>query len=237
MKSKILYTLLAGVFCNSIAHGGTMGPVSTQMPNSFYAGGEASYTWDKNGVMRVNSDQAAQNNQGWGGRFSLGVTHRYSEKFKFNAELGGGYYGSTSYTAPLVGSTVKSQIDGYDLLAGLMYNIYDQLDLIVDVGFMVQNNRINVTENLALSKPGNLYSGTLNNISAITQVLPEIKVGGIYNLSDNWGITLAYLHVFGSDTRNIYTILATPGAISENGTSNMQNPTLNAVMFGLRYSV
>lgn len=236
MKKSILTT--AFFLCSScvISHAGSMGPVSSVLPPTTpFVSLEGAYTWNQLNSVTVNGAASAGHDKPWGGRLAAGFIHPYSDLLRFSGELGGGYYGSQSRTVGNYGRSNVS-IDGYDLLFGALYK-FNQFDLFGDVGVMLQNNRIKSTEYLEVSNPGGLLSGSITTKSNQTQVLPEIKVGGIYNLSDNWGISLAYMHVFGVNTGGNMSVTPTTDVVAINGTTQTQNPTLDSALLGVRYNI
>lgn len=237
MKKIFIATLVSGLISSSMCHAGAMGPASTQgMSNIFFGGIEGSYTWNQTDPFTFNSRVTSQTNQNWGGRLSLGVAHPVSDNLRFSAELGGGYYGSTTLSAPLFDSSCRGTLDGYDLLVGAIYKL-DRLDVFGNVGFMSLNNRIDEKTNLTLLVPGGFTTGFTETRYNQTQTLPEIKVGGIYNLNDRLGVSLSYMHLFGTKVSNVSTETASAAGITQNWTINVQNPTLDSVLLGLRYSI
>lgn len=235
MKKIVLAMTTAAVV--SAAHAGSMGPVSMSSYTP-YLTGEASYTWPQLSSP-INSNVFASSSQGWGGRLGAGMMYNYTEKLGFTGEIGGGYYGSrkqtTSLPNGLASGTGNVSFDGYDVLAGFVYK-WTYFDVFLQGGFMMENMRSNGTTDLAQSIPGGFYSGVVSRNENQTQTLPEIKVGGIYNINPNWGVDVAYLHVFGSTPSYSGSILATTAGYTENSNSNHQNSTLDAVMFGLHYN-
>lgn len=244
-KKKCMFLL--GFSLLSSSYAGGMGAVEQSVPSLYpYIGADASYTW--NGLnasnLTSNATPVSLTSQGWGGRLSAGVMWPHTEKFGFNAEIAGGYYGSDHVVTPSTGAVSRRSIDGYDVLAGVFYQfspleVLNPITLFGDAGFMVQNYRVKRTYDVerVISGFSASYSGSVSTTDSTTQVLPELKVGGLYHLRPNLAFSLAYLHVFGvnpSGTTNA----------SENGdrqisivsTTNMQNPTLNTILFGLRYS-
>lgn len=227
----------------SAVQAGTMGAVSTQPTYTPYIVGEASYTGANAGNTVVEGFQYAKSMQGWGGRLGVGIA--YPSRFNntsFTAEIGGGYYGSMQFNSPSVGGTVVDAIniklDGYDVLVGALYNTSYNVDIFGEVGFMVQNYRFSRSTNLGLAHPSSGYFGTHHFTTSKTQALPEVKVGAIYNFTPNWGITVAYMGVFGSrPSESVSVTQPTATTTLSNISINELNPTLNSVMFGLRYSI
>ena len=228
----------AAVF--SAAHAGSMGPVSSMASYTPYLTGEASYTWPQGNNPTVTGITMTSSSQGWGGRLGAGMLYNYTEKLGFTGEIGGGYYGSQNrtMTGP-AGSAghLNYSLDGYDVLAGFVYK-WNYFDVFLQGGFMMENRRISESADLAQTMPAaGLIKGRANINANTSQTLPEIKVGGIYNINPNWGLDVAYMHVFGStpSLTSQYTGSLVSG-IRENMTVDMQNPTLDSVMFGLHYN-
>lgn len=219
---------------------GTMGPAASPPAVTPYVVGEASHTWLDTNKIIVNSITANRTDQGWGGRLGGGAIYNYSDALGFTSEIGGGSYGKQTQTIHnSAGSLVTSNkytLDGYDVLAGAIYKM-QYFDVFGEAGFMMENLRYNSTQNLNLVSPGGLLSGTVTQKGDNTQALPEIKVGGIYNLYPDWGFTVAYMHVFGSGPKVRETSSSTTTNIATNAYTNTLNPTLNSLMFGLRYNI
>ena len=232
MKGIVLLPLLLGM---SSSYAGVMGPISEQPVAGFspYIGLEGSYTWNQIGSTQLNTFSTSSSDGPWGGRLSIGATHPFSERFSFSAELGGGYYGSTDQVYPSHLATLDQTIDGYDLLGGAIYQ-FNQVSVFGQLGVMMQNTRVKASVNNTIV-PGGIASGVQTNIFNYTQALPEIRVGGMYSLSNNWGLSLAYMHVFGSVRESSYVISLTPSSSVQQGQSILQNPTLDSVMLGVRY--
>lgn len=241
VRTGIIVSTLVGL---STGYAGSMGPASTQALPCLtpFISTEASYTWNQLGNVTLNQFTMSNIHQGWGGRLGAGFVHQFSERLRFSTEIGGGYYGAATGSSASAGLSARVTIDGYDMLWGALYrvnqfDVLGNIDVFGSMGFMVENNRQKVTQDRALSTPGGFYSGVIVTKSNMTQVFPEIKVGGIYNLNDNWGISLAYMHVFGTEFGETITTSASAGSNVKNGTQNFENATLNSIMFGLRYSI
>lgn len=236
-------TLAAAAVLMSIsgAHAGSMGPVDTQPAFNPYLAGEASYTWPSVGSNTLNAYSLSKTNQGWGGRLGVGMQYDMPslDKFKFLGEIGGGYYGSYTLSNAVGGVLTLNNtqsISGYDILVGGLYN-FNQFDIFGQIGFMAENVSVNGYQNLALVDAGSAISGQVHSKDNYTQVFPEIKVGGIYNLNANWGLMVDYLHVFGATPSMNVDFSATPTGVVNNQTYNSQNPTLDSVLFGIRYNI
>lgn len=219
-------TLLAiALLSAGASFAGTMGPIVSKPAISPYITGEASWTSPQVKDNVINGIVLQKSYNGWGGRLGGGIMYPYNDVLAFTTEIGGGYYGNVSHTTPFGGINVQGNIDGYDALFGAMYRV-NNFDLFLQGGFMIQNYR--ETTSTALG----FY---LNNDQ--TAALPEIKVGGIYNVNPNWGVTVAYMHAFGLQRSANADVVFGASGTSTNGTFYNRNPSLDAVMFGLRYNI
>lgn len=228
-KAIILFSL-----AGSFSYAGVMG--ATEAQSSFYAVSpyvslEASATWNQVSRIKLNNQIThSGTTQPWGGRFAAGLMFQNASPFALVAEVGGGYYGSKSVNYPVIAYSGRVTIDGYDVLVGGAYHVTAPLTLLGKVGFMGQNLRAKKA-----STSSGFISGTTTYYFARTEILPEIKVGGMYHLYQNIDFTIAYLHVFGETMYNNLTINASSSGISTNGESNTGNPSLDSVMFGVLY--
>lgn len=219
------------------SHAGAMGPVMTPRITPFISG-EASVTWNSIQSSYVFGSTPIQSRQQWGGRGAAGVLYPYSNNWSFSSEGGWGYYGQVKMNNSGVSSnglyslsvTNVSQLYGFDLLVGALYS-YQQFDAFFKVGAMAENRSYNGAS--SLSHTG--FTSIFNQSNIQTTVYPEIKVGGIYNLTDQFGITLAYMHVFGNDSLKATIPDGTNPPTNNNVTASLRNPTLQSVMFGLVY--
>jgi hypothetical protein len=232
---KITKTAISAAFLSlSIAHAGDMGgsPLSVFKP---YFGAEASYNWIAIDKPSINSILGSSSAQNWGGRLYAGFLRHHTEKLGFTGELGGGYYGDQSINLPQLSSTQRNSVVGYDVLVGALYK-FKKFDVFGKVGFMVENFRTRTKEqNLKLIE-GDFFTGSYDVRSTNTQVLPEIRVGGIYNLRDDLGLTLSYMHAFGSTPSISGSMSSSQAAgINQTAVANLQNPSLDSVLLGLIY--
>jgi hypothetical protein len=71
----------------------------------------------------------------------------------------------------------------------------------------------------------------------LPQILPEIRLGGEYQLYNDWFITAAWMHAFGGTLGvNIQDVTVSSTFTSfGNILFNLNNPTMNTVAFGLEY--
>jgi hypothetical protein len=236
MKSRNIFAVF-GLLCSSYTYAGAMGPAAVSPAVSTpYASLEVSSTWLQSDGLIYNNRSPGTTSQPWGGRFAVGILKPYSERLSFTGEFGGGYYGSKTINIPAINRFFRSSIDAYDLLAGALYKI-NKFDAIGQIGVLMQNHRWRITQDYALQAPGGLLSGVTTKRSNLTQILPELRVGGMYNYNDNLGVSLVYMHAFGSTEKGSITSTGSPGSLTLNGTSNFQGPTLNSILLGVRYYI
>lgn len=222
---KIIITLSTCVLLNS-GYAGTVGDVHTVSQSiTPFGSAEGSATWIATDSSNFYGQKPALSLQHWGGRLAVGALFPHNEHIKFSSEMGWGSYGTVksinNVTAPSIYKRMDCDIYGFDLLVGALYS-YQQFDAFFKVGAMAENR--NYT--------GVLISGptTLTQKNLQTNVNPEIKVGGIYNVNDQLGVTLAYMRVFGNNN--------TEASFTSNvSSSSLKNPTLDSVMFGLTYKL
>lgn len=232
-KGFFIFSSLLGV---SSLHAGSMGDSSSPTYRP-YVGGEATYTWMQKSEPAIDNFTAMNSSrQQWGGRLSLGALRFINDRLAFSAEIAGGYYGSETATISRVSSTAKNSISGYEVLAGALYKL-KYFDVFGQVGLMIQNNRWNLSQqSLGLIYQGGFVSGSSTMKLNQTETLPEIRVGGIYNITNNLGFDVAYMHAFGSSPGYSFNATATRASgISTITNANLLNPSLNVITFGLRY--
>lgn len=196
-------------------------------------------------------------NEGWGGRLAGGLMHPMSGRFSSflgSVEAGWGYYGSMSMSplAQVASGTVSVSSDeasmrmkqyGVDLLAGLVYE-QPQYDVFFKVGALVQNLKLKMGVNpqeleaSAGVTPGNLVSrlnGKYNLSPTIVNVLPMLRLGGGYHISQNWLATASWMHAFGSTLKLTMPDVNASSRTIGDLTAQIASPSLNTVMFGLEY--
>jgi hypothetical protein len=225
------------------AYAGTMGPVVSQDYFVPFAVGEATVTWNTTQSVSVFGSAPSLTKDLWGGRGAVGVAHSLPSRWGYTAEIGWGYYGSTSSfvagTSPTgsMSITNSSYLYGFDVLAGLSYD-FTPVQIFLKGGAMAENRHVNgYTEFLNTTSTGTHLSTTRIR-SIATNVLPEIKVGGLYAFNEHISFTLAYMHVFGNDnfSASVTGAMAAPAATTGiNTVANAQNPSLDSVLFGLVY--
>ena len=231
------------------SYAGSMGQVDAASRSGFtpFIGLEGDVTWNNTEAATIFNKAPSVTYQRWGGRGSLGVTHPFRNNFSLSSEMGWGYYGHTKSTNAGVSPggiaslsvTNNSDIYGFDLLVGAMYN-YNQTDLFVKVGAMAENRRFrgDVNSSVVTSTFSRASSFSVSNTQ--TNVYPEIKAGGIYNVNENLGLTLAYMHVFGENSLNSTVHGTYPNTTTTpttlNSSASIGDPSLNSILFGVVYS-
>jgi len=227
----------------SAAHAGAMGPSTCQDCVVPFVSAEAAYNWLGVGSVTINNIQGVETYKKWGGRVGAGITRSYRENFSFTGELGYGYYGKTNISFADGANVGQFSVDGLDLLVGAQYALsgFDALrglDVFFKAGAMVENRRSKGSINLGVLVNGNYISGSQNGNTNQSQVLPELKVGGLYHVWDNFLVSLSYMKVFGSTVGSTSSQSATvsPASYTSNTSVHYQNPGINSIMFGLQYN-
>jgi hypothetical protein len=246
MKKGILSISLMGLLAGT-ASAGTMGDASFVNKDYFvpFVMGEGTVTWNSTKSVTIFGNQPSISKQLWGGRGAVGVVHTSISRFGYTTEMGWGYYGSTSSrnsgssAAGSLAITNDSYLYGFDLLAGLTYD-FAPLQVYLKAGAMAENRHTKAYAQFGNTNPinGTNYLSTNQLRSTATNVLPEIKVGGLYAINEHLGLSLAYMHVFGNDNfaATVNGSFASPGAASGiSSVANAQNPSLNSILFGLVY--
>ena len=112
-------------------------------------------------------------------------------------------------------------------------NTQPKYDLFFKAGALFQNSRVSA-QDIAVNDTGTSVS--FNN--TIPEVLPEIKLGGAYHVTDKLLATLSWMHAFGG-TFNIDAPITESSSVRtlalSNALTSWQSPVLNSVMFGLEY--
>jgi hypothetical protein len=244
---------------SSSLYAGTMGPVSTVSPTFRpFIIGEAAYSWPEISGININFTNLAKLNsnaqtQGWGGRLGMGVMRSISERFALSFE-GGLMYNDHVNLQPVFQvtgaqvtpstSVIHINFDqyGFDLLGGIVYT-RPKYELFFKAGALFENMRTHLGLNMNKILTNNTRQSTFtaNTTQALNlnigQVMPEIKLGGGYHVTDNWSVTAAWMHAFGGTMGvNSDNISLSSGSVSiSNIGLSLNNPTINSVMFGVEY--
>lgn len=236
MKIKTLLTTSLCCFLTQV-NAGAMGPTSTEPPAIInpFVGIEGSYTWNSMYPGKIYGIQTTRNEYNWGGRASGGVALKRSETTRFTGEVGWGSYGHNNFDV-VYGESSSYYFYGFDLLLGAVYS-YGPVDFFAKAGAMSEILQGNINVNVNKYLPGGLYNGHQARSLTNTAVLPEIKVGGEYNVYNNLAISLSYMYVFGSNQSIFVDNYAAPGNVNMNQQFSAQAPSFNSIMLGLRYYI
>ena len=248
MRNKI-FMFFAMAVCgasSSALYAGSMGPVESPSFIPFVSG-EGLYSWPNIAGLTIFVPPDSQGlpvnkNQGWGGRIGAGVMHPVSNRFAISGEAGWGYYGHTGmtvdYAIPLSAAAVGAGVGntsanldrwGFDLLGGLLYT-QPKFDLYAKGGALFQNMRVDLSGVVLISE-----SSTVTLHTTLPEVLPEIKLGGAYHITDKLAATASWMYVFGGNFDiNLPYINVNASHIGAL-VSALQSPSMNTVMFGLEY--
>lgn len=235
-----MISLLAAVTCSASVYAGAMGAAdSVPCLSSFFLleGGVSGNQLKGYEYTLTGADghlKSQEKNTNYAGRLSAGMQRAVTEEFAVSSEIGYGIYGRTKHTPDTLSfATLNLQhtMNGFDALAGIAYTDIDW-SLFFKAGALVETRTTKTTSDLTFLLPLEArYQETVHH----TSVLPEIKVGGIYNFDQNWGVTLAYMHAFGSSTKTTGDINVNTQTITY--TNDQQNPSINAVMLGIQVTV
>ncbi|MDP1603153.1 MAG: hypothetical protein Q8M03_07805 [Legionella sp.] len=231
-------TALSALCLSTGLYAGTMGPINTPVGHPLFTSIEGAYTWDEVDDTNINGFLASKSTNHWGGRIAAGATHysALNNNLSYTAEMGWGYYSRTRITLPLFGANAKNDIYGLDLLVGVNY-AFDSFDLFLKAGGMVQNVRRELTTDLSSFVTGGSVTGISQATLTSSAVVPEVKVGGVYNFNDSLGLSLAYMYVFGNTNVHATTSRFFDGTTIVSNSSVVGSPVaLSTVMLGLRYS-
>ncbi|OGT42506.1 MAG: hypothetical protein A3F13_09175 [Gammaproteobacteria bacterium RIFCSPHIGHO2_12_FULL_40_19] len=239
--------LLATTFlaAHVYAGGPTVEPMAQPQNHALFATLEGGYTWNYVGNTTVsyantttgatNTESPTKTNNGGSGRFALGAIHYTSNPdISYTGEFGWGYYGKTTFTTPSNILTAKNYLYGFDLLGGIAYKFTPMLDGFFKLGGLLENVR--------MVRNVNLYSVNVNAIenetTTVSSVIPLVKLGGIYNLTDCWGLSLAYTHAFGNSPSMTVnkTVAGSPPVATASTISSTGAPiSFDNVMAGVMY--
>ena len=244
MKKVTTLSLMALLASPSFAD--SMGNPDYVNPNTAFFSLEAAYTRnsiDGFAFSILGTDSTVlslKDNQWYSGRIAGGMLNRVNDTFALSGELGWGYYGRTNLNPVGTGVfaaspdifRIQNTITGFDVLMGAFYT-QPCYNLFLKAGALIEN--VNTTTNASL----NLADFTTNNSfswkQSSTEALPEIKVGGSYLFNENWALTVAYFHAFGSDQKTVGTVDPITG--TTNFSVNVENPSLDSVLVGIQVSI
>jgi hypothetical protein len=261
LNKSYLGTGLSVILSLQSVYAGTMGDVRVFQPSSTpFASLEGSLTWIWRGhdsgqlsvstpvLSSTHTTTKTDTNIG-GGRLAGGSAYHYTDSFDLIGEAGLNYFGD--FTVRVANSGASQPVNlklhgtatGVDFLMGASYKFQElhQVEWFGKVGALFVNTKVNTS--LAtlpvLSIAGATYSfGGISHTSSLN-VLPEIKVGATYNCTERLGISLSYMHAFGTNQlpRVIGTLnQSNTGTFVLNTVAYARTPSLNAALLGLKYS-
>jgi hypothetical protein len=245
MKKIALVSLMSALSFSSFLHAGAMGDANCAP--SVFASVEGGYTWNKiDGVditTGITTYSATKNEDQLSFRLAAGVINMLDDEFGVTGELGWGYYGRTTFDFPVttlsqsVNTSSQYTLSGFDVLIGGAY-IQTYYSLSLKVGGLIQN--MQQKNSLTFSDPTGVFADpaiySITGKHNHTTVLPALKLGGAYDIDQNWSITGSWLFAFGATTGTSFTF--TPAAITQFAVDdNTQNPMQNTFMIGIQYSV
>ncbi|CDZ77108.1 hypothetical protein BN59_01390 [Legionella massiliensis] len=222
------------------AQAGTMGPVVVENhPLVPFVSLEGSWTALDLSLLTSNIKPIFSNKDSWGGRVAAGVLYSYTSSVKFSAETGWAYIGKKKQHKSDNSSDIRLNLDGADLLVGVLYQP-NNFGFFVKGGTLFENARYKYSTdrmNGALIANQHVtinsqFTGKTNQ----TYVLPEIKVGAVYDM-ERWGLSLAYTHAFGTSKPRFDFQSNSPqnNLINLTSSSNLRGPQINSVLFGAYY--
>lgn len=234
---KVLFKVNLLMLFSSLTVAGDMGELSNVNKTTPFIIGEASINYIAYQPEIFNNISASQISNIWGGRFGAGLTRQYRGQFSLTSELGYGYYGRVRTSFINSVNNNYYAIDGLDALVGFVYRLKD-LDMFFKAGAVIENRRVKGSLDLYEAYQSDTISGSQNYNSNFTQVLPALKTGGMYNFNANYAITLAYMHIFGSNTSTVTNVSAqsSPLEIVSYNNIHSQNPTIDSIFFGIQYN-
>lgn len=219
-----------------LSFGGSVGPATTPEAYHFtpFVGAEAAYAWNNIEGVTFNNFKSQNSTEHWGGRLSAGVIRPIYESVNIIGEIGLGYYGKFDVNLPRISQQVSAELEGIDFLVGGLYR-YNKFGLFLKGGAMQQTSLMTSTSDSSLTVPGVPPISISKNSSSTSQLAPEIKVGGLYNITEHLGATVSYMYVWGINphqTKNVTLVNNLPIVTTD---VNNQFSTLNLLMFGLQY--
>lgn len=245
LKAKLMFVCTLGFFTAVHAEKSI---ILQSFPGTFInVAAEGNWTFKQGGDFYADTDDLGillgtkvYNEPGF--RVSAGVQKYLCPNFSIVADAGYGFYGRTSFffniAAPPVDvdptffnlddASLNVSNDGFDVVAGLSYDILKGVDLSLKVGAMLEHSRN--TLNLA-PLGASLWGRDFNR----TQLLPELKFGGSIKFCKDIYLTAAYMHVFGSRPIEVIDI----DILTPTGSINVirESTTLDTLSIGIKWNI
>ncbi|GEM_PF-3188295 len=239
-KSMIVCVTLGCSLSMANSNAGTMGDVSLVDHNiKPFVSVEGFPVWINAGSAEYIKDSTTQLSKhdfvSGGARFAGGFAYPHTPNINFTFDAAWNYFGRSSNSNSDADSRVT--FSGPDLLLGATYKIKDKYELFAKFGVLFERlgYSFNSKTPLNYSFDGANYVTNLSMKSTVLDFLPELKVGGVYNLNTHWGVSLAYMHAFGDTPNFVLTDITTTTPGQLNIDSNFKGPSLNSVLVGARY--
>lgn len=241
IKKITVFSLLSALSFGSAGDAGAVcNPCSSvflSLEGSYTKNSIDSFEFDVLGTP--NSLFTVKQNQLGGGRIAAGVMRFLCDELGASAEIGWGSYGRTRLTAEGTGIfaavpatfSAATTITGFDALVGASF-LQPCYSLFLKAGALVEMNHSTFDATFDPLTPIIFTSNTFHFQGTRTGVLPEVKIGGSYIFNDNWSLTVAYMHAFGSTVGARATFDPVTG--SANFDARFPNPSLSSVMVGVQ---
>lgn len=239
MKKITTLSLITALSFSSFTYAGMMGEGEAPYCLSTFfliEGGYSDNTIESYNLNIANVDTPftpTESSSQIAGRVAVGVSNKIDE-FGVTGEIGWGYFGDTTVTAtsPFGNATLSNKytIYGFDILAGVAW-VPSNFTLFVKGGALIQTMSVTSTATFT----GMAVANSLSIDHSKTEVMPEIKAGGLYSFADNWAISASVLYAVGSNTKTSGTIDLAGNMTNIN--INARNPSIAAVFVGLQYSI
>lgn len=245
MKKLSLIYLASLLAFNSLGHAGGMGESGSCCTG--FMSLEGGYVWntvDGYNLVLIGSSDAfstTQTHDQYAARLAAGIISMMDDEFGVTGEVGWGYYGKSTQYPRVLGSLAlvpasihtSQTLSGFDTLFGVSF-IQPYYSLSLKLGAMFQNM---VTDTSAVISPliGFPLIDTLTIKRNNAAVLPELKVGAAWNFNENWSLTGAYMLALGGSPKT--TAVFNPVTLSAQLNMNSENPTINAALIGIQYTV
>lgn len=230
IKPSLLFSML---FLTFGANAGQMGPAHTESLTIPFVSIEGSYTWPTFKTQLINGVSVDNSIQGWGGRAAGGLVHTFSNNWGVSGEIGWGDYARVSQNL-VPASAVSMTIYGFDILAGALYQ-YNRFDFFAKAGAMLEDVRTTSSQNTALTNLTETVLGDKIVSSSSTNVIPELKVGGEYNFTDQLALSLAYMYAFGYPVSTVINQSLSGSVLTNHSTVYDIPASLSTIQLGLRY--
>lgn len=239
-KSVVICAVIGCSLGLNVASAGSMGD-DFMMSHEIkpFASVEAFPVWINAGSLSVTktgilSQKATSNYTSAGARLAGGFAYPYTSRLDLTMEAGWNYFGH--YSNSTSDSDYSLALNGPDLLVGVSYKV-NQYELFLKAGTLFErlSYSFRTTKPIFYTFDSTSYSTNLWAKSNILDFLPEIKVGGLYNVNAHWGVSLAYMHAFGDAPRFNSSQITTSTPQQVNLAYDLKGASLNSLMAGVRY--